>query len=72
MGAYNVRLETGETVTAELVHRILDEEQSAIQAEIGKENGPRIFDDARQLFEQVALADDFVEFLTLPAYAMVE
>ena len=23
---------------------------------------------ARELFEQVALADDFVEFLTLPAY----
>ena len=68
----NVRLETGDTVTAELVRRILDEEQSAIQAEIGKETGPRRFDDARQLFEQVALADDFVEFLTLPAYAMVE
>ena len=30
------------------------------------------FDDARQLFEQVALADDFADFLTLPAYAMVD
>ncbi|CAA9404122.1 MAG: Malate synthase [uncultured Pseudonocardia sp.] len=26
------------------------------------------YDEARELFEQVALADDFVEFLTLPAY----
>jgi malate synthase len=25
-------------------------------------------DDARRLFERVALADDFVDFLTLPAY----
>ena len=68
----NVRLDTGETVTTEFVRRILDEEMAAIQAEIGnKENGRR-FGDARQLFEQVALADDFVDFLTLPAYAMVD
>jgi malate synthase len=28
----------------------------------------RVVEEARALFEQVALADDFVEFLTLPAY----
>jgi malate synthase len=28
-------------------------------------------DDARSVFEQVALADDFVEFLTLPAYELL-
>jgi len=27
---------------------------------------------AAQLFEQVALADEFVEFLTLPAYRQLE
>jgi len=69
----DVRLDTGETVTAELVRRIVDEELAAIQAEIGsQEYRYRKFDDARQLFEQVALADDFVDFLTLPAYAMVD
>ena len=26
------------------------------------------WDDAREVFEQVALGEDFVEFLTLPAY----
>jgi malate synthase len=32
---------------------------------------PRL-EEARQLFERVALADDFADFLTLPAYeAMV-
>ena len=31
----NVRLDTGESVTAELVRRILDEELAAIRAEIG-------------------------------------
>ena len=69
----NVRLDTGETVTAELVRRILDEELAAIRAEIGDQAfGSSRFDDARQLFEQVALADDFADFLTLPAYAMVD
>jgi malate synthase len=29
-------------------------------------------DDAREIFEQVALGDDFVEFLTLPAYDYLE
>ena len=68
-----VRLDTGETVTAELVRRILDEELATIRAEIGdQEYNSRRFDDARQLFEQVALADDFADFLTLPAYSMVD
>ena len=29
------------------------------------------YDEARELFEQVALADDFEEFLTLPAYERI-
>jgi malate synthase len=29
------------------------------------------FDAARELFEKVALSDDFDDFLTLPAYDMV-
>jgi malate synthase len=69
----DVRLDTGETVTADFVRRILDEELAAIRTEIGDQayRSSR-FDDARQLFEQVALADDFADFLTLPAYAMVD
>ncbi|MFI5955068.1 malate synthase A [Cryptosporangium sp. NPDC051539] len=55
-------LDTGEPVTEALVRRLLDEEV----AKLG--DG---YDQARTLFEQVALADDFVEFLTLPAYALV-
>ncbi|WP_035860961.1 malate synthase A [Cryptosporangium arvum] len=55
-------LDTGDTVTESLVRRILDEEV----AKLGEG-----YDQARTLFEQVALADDFVDFLTLPAYALV-
>jgi malate synthase len=55
----NVKLsDTGETVTAELVRAILDE-----LAFTG---------DARDLFERVALADDFAPFLTLPAYELID
>jgi malate synthase len=69
----DVRLDTGETVTAEFVRRILDEELATIRTEIGDQayHSSR-FGEARQLFEQVALADNFVDFLTLPAYAMVD
>ena len=40
--------------------------ESAIEEEIAKLDGD--YAEARELFEQVALGDDFVEFLTLPAY----
>jgi malate synthase len=59
-----VELDTGATVTAELVRRILDEE-------LAKLDDPDSYAAARQLFEQVALADDFEEFLTLPAYSLI-
>jgi malate synthase len=30
------------------------------------------FAEAREIFERVALSDDFVEFLTLPAYEYID
>jgi malate synthase len=60
-----VALDTGETVTDELVRQVIDEEVAAI-GEL--EN----LDDARRLFEQVALADEFPDFLTLPAYELID
>ncbi|MDN5853721.1 MAG: malate synthase A [Actinomycetia bacterium] len=68
-----VRLDTGETVTSGLVRRILDEELAGIRAEVGDRGyDSSRFDDARTVFEQVALAEDFPEFLTLSAFALVE
>ncbi|HVA37516.1 MAG TPA: malate synthase A [Candidatus Dormibacteraeota bacterium] len=64
-----VRLEEGALVDAALVRRTCDEEIAKIRGEIGEEAfAHRRFDDARKVFEEVALADDFVEFLTLSAY----
>jgi malate synthase len=58
----DVELDTGQTVTRELVTRLVDEE-------IGKLPGdPSDYAEARATFLDVAVADDFAEFLTLPAY----
>ena len=60
-----VELDTGETVTEDLVRRVVAEEVEGI-GELP------YLDDARRLFEQVALAEDFPDFLTLPAYELVD
>jgi malate synthase len=49
-------------VAPERVREVLDEELP---------DGGR-FEEARELFERVALADEFVEFLTLPAYEYID
>ncbi len=64
--------DTGEPVTHELVARILDEETDAIRAAVGDDAfAAGRYQEARELFEQVAVADEFVDFLTLPAYDLV-
>jgi malate synthase len=68
----NVRLDTGTTVTAEFVRRIVDEELAAIRDELGEQAyADSNFEQAREVFERVALADDFADFLTLPAYEAI-
>jgi malate synthase len=70
--ANEVKLDTGETVTAELVRQTIDEELDAIRTTVGDAGFERSnFAQARRVFEQVALADDFVEFLTFPAYDLL-
>ena len=54
--------DTGEPVTRELVERVADEEIAALGGG---------FAEARALFMEVAVADDFVDFLTLPAYELL-
>jgi malate synthase len=64
-----VVLDTGRTVTPELVREIADEALASIAAEIGSEAfAASRYELARRVFEEVALADDFADFLTLPAY----
>jgi malate synthase len=65
----SVKLADGTPVTPELVRRLADEELDRVREAIGGERfSAGRFADARALFELVALNDDFIEFLTIPAY----
>jgi malate synthase len=60
--------DTGEKVTQDLVARIIDEELAKVREQGGEEFRTARYADAVALFKEVALADDYSEFLTLPAY----
>ena len=65
----DVELSNGHRVTRELVERIVEEEMAAIRDRVGEDAyaGGR-WDDARATFTEMALADEYPDFLTLPAY----
>jgi malate synthase len=68
---HGVELADGRAVTSELVRATEGEELERIRREVADDEwfyAQGRPDDSRALFEQVALADDFVDFLTLPAY----
>ena len=72
---HGATLDDGRRVTPELVRELETSELERIRREIGddewfhREGRPDL---SRGLFEAVALADEFVEFLTLPAYERLE
>jgi malate synthase len=70
---HGVRLAGGPTVTEDLVIRVVDEEIAGLRAALGEGlfDGGR-FDDARDLFLRVALGEPFTEFLTVPAYDLID
>jgi malate synthase len=59
--------------TRDHVSKVLDEEMKRIHAEVGdkvwEKGRPK---ETREVFERVALAEDFPEFLTLPAYEYLD
>ncbi|WP_420111353.1 malate synthase A [Pseudactinotalea sp.] len=58
--------DTGRTVTRELVEQIVAEVVETLPGE------PSDYDEARQLFLEVAVSDDYADFLTTPAYARMD
>jgi len=70
---FGARLEDGQMVTKDLFQRCFDEEMERVRSEIGDEayNGGR-FPEAIEIFRQMATADDFETFLTLPAYERIK
>ena len=70
---HSARTADGQLVDADLVRRVADE----VVAEIAERVGPEAFqkgryEEARRLFEEVALSEEFVEFLTIPAYDLID
>ncbi len=64
----DVTLDDGPTVTVELVNRVIEEELAKIREASGPAFDSELHRQAVELFREVALADDYANFLTLPAY----
>jgi malate synthase len=70
---HEARMDDGRSVTRELVHDLVVEEMEKIREAYGEDLVARgRFDEARHLFEAVALSDEFPEFLTLKAYELID
>ena len=65
-------LADGRPVTRELAQALVAEEAAALSAEAARRSPASVLDAATTLFEQVALGETFVEFLTLPGYTLLE
>ncbi|MDP8959226.1 MAG: malate synthase A [Actinomycetota bacterium] len=62
-------ISAGPEVTSRLVEQVIDEELDEIRGFFGEEQfAAGRFEEARQIFQRVALGEEFVEFLTWPAY----
>ena len=69
---HGAELATGEPVTAELARAAIESETASLRRQLGDASfDERRFDEARSVFERVALSPDFVEFLTQPAYDLL-
>jgi malate synthase len=70
---HGTKLDDGRTVTAEMVRTLEAEELANLREMLGSaayEAGR--FADATKIFENVALAEEYVEFLTIPAYEYLD
>jgi malate synthase len=66
-------LDDGTVLTRELVSDIADEELHQLRDHLGPEQyAAGHYDQARQLFDQVTLTDDFVDFLTVPGLELID
>ncbi|GAC1326559.1 MAG: malate synthase A [Chloroflexota bacterium] len=67
---HGATLDDGRRITRDLVAQLEAEEVAKVRD--GTANAATHLDEARELFDAVALNDQFVEFLTLPAYGHLE
>jgi malate synthase len=66
-------LDDGRKVTAELVKTLIGEELVKVKATITAQGeAEATYDQAAKIFEEMSLADNYPEFLTLPLYEAME
>ena len=65
---HSASLEDGRTVDLSLVKQIMDEEHRILRAQIDSEKTLNRFNDAAEIFKELAISNTLEEFLTLPAY----
>ena len=70
---HGAKLDDGRVIDLPLFEQFLAEETAGLEKELGAERfeGGR-FDDAIALFAKLSTEDDFEEFLTLPAYGLLD
>jgi malate synthase len=61
-------LDDGRKVTVDLFRKLLSEELEKVKASFSEGR----YDEAAALFEQITVDDKYVEFLTLPAYRLID
>src|ERR1700704_469180 len=70
---HGARMKEGPPVTRDLIRKLEDQELAKVREAIGADAFSRgRFSDAREIFELVALGEEFVEFLTIPASARID
>lgn len=66
-------LDNGATVTEELFTQYLHEEAQQVKVEVGEERWQtERFDEALNLFSRITTAPEFIEFITLPGYELID
>jgi len=63
------RLEDGRDIDVALFHQVLGEELEKVKAQFGDAGR---YEEGAKLFDQITASEDFVDFLTLPAYQMID
>ena len=67
-----VLADVDEQLTPEIVRRVLDEEVEALRTDVPPERFVAYYEPAAALVADLCLSDDYVDFLTLPAYELLE
>jgi malate synthase len=70
---HGAKLPDGRVITRELVGTMMDEELAQLRMAMGEQRyAASKFEQARKTFERIATQNEFVDFLTLPAYEQLD